>query len=274
MDTKVFWFDGETTGTDAKVNGLIQLAGLMEINGEVVDEINLKIKPFKGQLVSAEACEVHGIAIADLRTDEYLNPDKAYVELTRWFCKHIDKWSKLDKAYVGGQNVGFDVDFLNAFYKNNHDKYLGSFINWRRLDSLILAHVAAYLGFLVVPDFKLATLCEYFKIPLVAHDALSDVKAARRLFYELLVLNSGTPEHFTKGYRQKTVKTPKETPPERASTTPKAVKDKKKTQAPAPKKGSLDEILASPQTSDEPLVCPVCEKRWDGKSCSICGHES
>ena len=35
MDKKVFWFDVETTGLDSKIHDIIQLACIIEINGEI-----------------------------------------------------------------------------------------------------------------------------------------------------------------------------------------------------------------------------------------------
>lgn len=190
---KILWFDTETTGTDTSKHGLIQLAAVLEVDGILVEEIELKIKPFKGQIVTRGAVEIHGFTMERLRTDEFLDPKEAYREWLKFLARHIDKYDRSDKAYVGGQNVHFDVDFLNAWFSNNHDTYLGSWINWRRLDSLNLAHVCASLGLLDVENFKLGTLCEHFGIPLDdAHDALADIRASRLVYYNVLKLLRGT----------------------------------------------------------------------------------
>jgi len=40
---KVFWFDCETTGIDPRRCAIIQLAGLIEINGKIDEKVNLLV---------------------------------------------------------------------------------------------------------------------------------------------------------------------------------------------------------------------------------------
>ena len=52
---KVLYFDTETTGLDAGKHGIIQLAALMEIGGEIVETFNMKFQPHEGALINPEA---------------------------------------------------------------------------------------------------------------------------------------------------------------------------------------------------------------------------
>jgi len=183
-DKKVLWFDTETTGLDPNTNGICQLAAILEVNGEVAETWERKIQPFKGQIVEAKAVSVHGFTSVKMR-EEFEEPLVAHADFRRFLGRHINARDKSDKAYVGGQNVAFDVNFLAAWFTNCQDKYLGSWINWRKLDSLLLAHYANYKGWLDLENFKLETLTMKFGIELTAHDALSDVSASRIMFYEL-----------------------------------------------------------------------------------------
>lgn len=51
MMKKVLWLDLETTGIDPDRHGIIQFAALVEINGELVDALEIKMQPHKGALV-------------------------------------------------------------------------------------------------------------------------------------------------------------------------------------------------------------------------------
>jgi len=57
---KICYIDTETTGLDAKACGIIQLAAIMEIDGEIVSEFETKIRPFDGCSISPEALAVSG----------------------------------------------------------------------------------------------------------------------------------------------------------------------------------------------------------------------
>jgi DNA polymerase-3 subunit epsilon len=186
LGTKVVWFDTETTGVDHKENGLVQLAAVYEESRKVLDTFEIKCKPFKGQIVTAEACKVHGFKINDLRTDPaFVDPLIAHAKFVEFLARRINKFDKGDKAYCGGQNITFDINFLSAWFEKCGDGYLGSFLaRGKRLDVLSVVSLAEYAGLLKVDNFKLETLAAHFGVELKAHDALSDILAAREIFYK------------------------------------------------------------------------------------------
>ena len=63
---KICYIDTETTGLDSKTCGIIQLAAIMEIDGEVVSEFETRIRPFDGCAISSEALEISGAKVEDL----------------------------------------------------------------------------------------------------------------------------------------------------------------------------------------------------------------
>ena len=50
-DKKILWVDTETTGTDPGKNGIIQLAGVLEINGQEISSFDYKIRPFAEDVI-------------------------------------------------------------------------------------------------------------------------------------------------------------------------------------------------------------------------------
>lgn len=184
---KILFFDVETTGVDARENDIIQISGLFEIDGEVVEEFDLRCQPRNYENISESALETTGLTVDQIK--EYPEQSTTFRQLVRLFDKHIDKYDREDKFYPAGYNVRFDLDFLQQFFIKNGESYgCGSYQNWRAIDGLALAYFLNYLGKLDLENYKLETLCNYLEIPIIAHDALSDIKATRKVVKKLIEL--------------------------------------------------------------------------------------
>lgn len=207
MAKKIVWFDTETTGLDPNKHGMIQLAMLMDIDGELVDEVQINIEPFCNDMMLigiadianipqdiswkeskdsyADAFTPTGITFSDIA--KFINPQVAISKINAFLQKHIFKFDKVDKAYVGGYNVPFDIAFLSNFYKKCGDNYLGSYINWKQIDVRSMLYLLDYKGTVKqIENYKLATVCAEYRIELDAHNPLSDIKATREIFYSWL----------------------------------------------------------------------------------------
>jgi len=192
---KILWCDTETTGLDATRHGIIQLAMLMDIDGEIKGEVELKIQPFPEDTIEVFWRDIWGVhdhefilPVNELRVldvSTYPSPFIQIKSITDFFDTHISKFDKNDKAWVGGYNIGFDLDALSAFCKKVGFPFLGSYINWQRLDVLHALYQQTYKDGTSYADYKLSTICELYGIELEAHNALSDIKATRELWYKL-----------------------------------------------------------------------------------------
>jgi DNA polymerase III subunit epsilon len=180
---KAFYFDTETTGLHPWHNDIIQIAVLIEINGEIKDEYVSTIKPFNIDNVQEKAIEAHGYSIKQM--SEFREPKIVYDELITLLSKYVNKFNKEDKFTPIGYNVKFDCDFLNSFFKKNGDKYYGSWFNWKIVDPMYHLYTMDFRRKIALPNYKLATVCQHFGIPLTAHDALEDIKATRELILNL-----------------------------------------------------------------------------------------
>jgi len=175
---KILYFDTETTGLDPKKHAIIQIAGIVEIDGEVVEEFNLKCQPQEGTEICEDALLVHGYLEEQIMT--FPKPSTVYFELKKIFDANIDKYDREDKLVPAGQNVRFDLSMLQEFFVRFGDKYLGSYLDFRNeLDLLTISKLLRVIGFINVPNSQLETLAKAFHIELEAHDALSDVRATR-----------------------------------------------------------------------------------------------
>jgi DNA polymerase-3 subunit epsilon len=180
-DKKILWLDTETTGLDPKTNSIIQVAGLVEINGEIKDKFELKCRPTPGAVIAPESMSVTGYT--EDQINSFPEPNELYKKLNSLFGKYIDKYDRADKFIIAGYNVQFDVNMLDAFYRSFGDKYLGSYLNFGiKIDVLPLVNILRYIGHVKTENAKLETACKYFNIEIQAHDAFSDIVATRDLF--------------------------------------------------------------------------------------------
>jgi DNA polymerase-3 subunit epsilon len=183
--SKVLYFDCETTGLDAKVNDVIQLAMIIEIDGVVKGEYNMKCQPFDYDSIDPGALLVHGIKVDELKT--FPPPADMYRDLMFILDGCVDRYKKTDKFLAAGYNVGFDINFLSEFMfkANPHDKYgLGSFVDrssgfdllWHLRNKYFVKGRPADL-----PNLKLETVAKAHGLTLDAHDALADIRATREI---------------------------------------------------------------------------------------------
>jgi len=185
---KILPFDLETTGLDHKIHGVLQISGMIEIDGVVKEEFNFKCKPFKGQIITRGAMETIGLG-ADLDQAKviisgYDEPKDTHRKLVTLWGKYVDKFNKLDKYFPCGYNIAtFDMPFLRAWFENCGDKYFGSWFNGIIIDPITTVNNLIVVGALELENRRLGTVHSHFfpDINLRAHDAMEDIRATMRL---------------------------------------------------------------------------------------------
>ena len=183
MKSKIFWLDTETTGLDPREASIIQLAGLVEVDGKLRDKVNVFMRPFEGSKIAMEALEVNRRSLPEIT--RFPEIQTGMRKLKAVLGKYVDKYDREDKFVPAGYNVGFDVGFLRKYFERQEDPYFGSYFFTANLD--VLAYVAwevAQNG-LRVANHKLETVCGHFGIKIRSHDAMGDITSTRKLFYKL-----------------------------------------------------------------------------------------
>ncbi|MFH1985208.1 MAG: 3'-5' exonuclease [Pseudomonadota bacterium] len=189
---KLFWFDTETTGTERYRNSMIQLSALIEIGGEVVEELNLFFRPLPDREISQDALDINGRTLGEIESF----PDAAdgVAQLKAAFNRHVKKFDKNDKLVPAGFNTGFDTDFLRetffasaARFPDKKEYGPGSYLFNAAIDVRhLIAEMIARKGFRS-RNFKLSTCCLELDVPLDnAHDALADIRSTRALYYRCM----------------------------------------------------------------------------------------
>lgn len=181
---KTLFFDVETTGTNPEKCSIVQLSGLIDIDGEVVEEFNFDVRPDPDAEISPDALDVIGKTKEQLKA--YPPAAQAYLDFMKVLDRHVDKYDRADKFFPAGYNVRLDLDFLQWFFKKRGNKYgTGTYQNWRAIDVMQIVHYLNFVGKLNLENYKLGTLCNHFKIEIKAHDSLSDIRATRALLLRL-----------------------------------------------------------------------------------------
>lgn len=179
----------ETGGVNAEKSALIQLSGIIEVDGTEKEKFNFYIRPFENSEVNEKALEVQGRTLEELGTEKYIDESIIYQEFLEILDKYIDKYDKNDKFIVAGYNVKFDIDILKALFERNNNKFLFSYFNSFMLDPLYSVRLLQVAGMLpVLENNKLETWCKYFNIELKAHDSLQDITATKKLIEKLIEL--------------------------------------------------------------------------------------
>lgn len=181
---KLLFIDTETTGLDPIQNAVIQIAGIVEIDGVVKEEFNLLARPFPGELYSNEALNVTGRSIEEIKGFPY--PADTFRTLMGIFEKYINRYDKRDKFHMVGQNPKFDYDFLARWFVKNGNRYFYAYVQYHLIDLIVASTLFKLAGLINVPDAKLGTMSKHFGIAHDAHDALGDIKVTRELFYKYI----------------------------------------------------------------------------------------
>ncbi len=177
---KIFWIDTETTGLSDKIHGIISIAGIFDIDGTVVDKIELEMKP-TGRICDNRALQVNGY------TRTRISRLKAWEKVFPEFIASINKISREHfpdvKFRLAGQNIPFD---------NRHVKSWAAACKaleyWDILidqDHMIDTQKISK-QFPELESHKLGNLCKAFGVNLSnAHNAMADIEATRALYYAM-----------------------------------------------------------------------------------------
>ena len=112
MKTKLFWYDLETTGLRYWKHGIHQIAGLIEIDGEVVEKFNFNIAPHPQHSLAPEAFTMKAIKPEDVRN--YPAMEVVFKEkIGPLLNRYIDPYNPKDKFFTAGFNISSGI--LNKF---------------------------------------------------------------------------------------------------------------------------------------------------------------
>jgi DNA polymerase III subunit epsilon len=176
MINKLLWIDTETSGLLPEKHGIIQIAGIVEIQGKVKEKFML-LNNCSNKEISDDALKINGYTRQQISS--FPKQNETYRKLIEIFGKYVDKYDKLDKFVVAGQQVDFDVNFLLQFFKDNGDNYFFSWVESRSyLDTKYILTFLQDRGLIPkLENSKNITISKYFGRDITgAHDAAIDIE--------------------------------------------------------------------------------------------------
>jgi len=187
-EKKILFLDLETTGLEPEKYSVWQLAGIITIDDKIVEKFDIKVSP-KKRSISKEAKELLKIDNPSEFFSKFQSYQEGFNQLDKIFSKYIDRYDKHSKFIIIGQNVDFDVKHLIEFFKENENKYFGSWFSGYRIDIIQKAVDLILRGkmdivklFDLGNNLKLDTLAKYFNLNFDHHDALADIETTYKIF--------------------------------------------------------------------------------------------
>lgn len=180
---KIF-YDIETTGLNPRKHSMHQLAGLIEIDNEVVGQFDIHMRPHPKAEISDEA-----LAVAHVTRDQilaYPEMAEAHKQLLKVLNKHIPRYKKGVKAYLAGfNNKGFADQFLRSWFSQNDDPFFSTFFWSNSLDASVFASQYLMDRRPKMKNFQLGTVAEELGLPVQGpslHNALYDARLVRQIY--------------------------------------------------------------------------------------------
>lgn len=157
---------------ERKSGELLEVAIIPYINGVRQEPFNQFCKPLT-KIWNKGAERVHGITRR--RAEEFQHPQQLAHNLIYWLSQFDTMFSVVghnptsDKRYI--ERMIRKYDKINDWHKSVRPKWKCT----KEIAEKKKSHV-------VTKDYKLETLCKYFRIPINAHNALSDAEATYSLY--------------------------------------------------------------------------------------------
>lgn len=184
---KLFFYDLETTGVKFWKNGIHQISGCIEIDGDVKEEFNFHVKPNPACIIEDEALKVSGVTLEQINA--YPDMNIVYNQIKMMLSKYVNKYDKYDKFFlVGYNNAPFDNQFFRAFFAQNNDNYFGSYFWSSAIDVMVLAANHLKNTRHTMEDFKLKTVANTLGVTVdesKLHDALYDIYLTRAIYRKI-----------------------------------------------------------------------------------------
>jgi DNA polymerase-3 subunit epsilon len=186
---KLVYVDVETTGVDPGRHEIWEVGMILEdTRVGKIDECRFRARPLKKESIDQEALKRCGVSEEHIMNAQL--PVLMLGNIKRALRVLVNPYDREDRAFLVTFNgICFDVPFLEKLWKDNGDKYFMSWFHRHSFDVLQMLRPLWCLGkFEGLESLALSAVCKFFGVTLEkAHDALSDIKATRTIFKEVLL---------------------------------------------------------------------------------------
>lgn len=98
--SKLLFFDLETTGVKFWRNGIHQIGGIVDIDGQETERFDIRLAPNPAATIEQEALDVAGVTLEQVQS--YQPMEEGYRQLVGILSKYVNKFDKRDKMYLVG----------------------------------------------------------------------------------------------------------------------------------------------------------------------------
>lgn len=182
---KELFIDIETSGTNAEQDAIIQIAGIIRIDGVEQERFSWYMYPSPGDRVSQEALDINNLTLEYLQ-EHGISQQQGYERFVSILESYIQKFDKSDKFFLKGWKVYFDMEFLSWWFIKNGDNYFFSWAHTLPWD------VATYFITLFEDNFHLlppkmnqSVAADFLQLPYnkdKLHDAVEDIDLSMRIY--------------------------------------------------------------------------------------------
>ena len=184
MNIVKIFYDTETTGDNPNKHSLHQVAGLVEVNDEVVERFDIRSRPHPKAILDPTALSVCQVTPEELMA--YPSMEEAQKEFCKLVGKYVDRYDRRQKAYlVGYNNREFDDRFLRMWFNLCGDAFFGSWFWSDTRDAMVLASEYLESRRTSMSNFQLATVARTLGIVVddtKLHDANYDSELTREIY--------------------------------------------------------------------------------------------
>lgn len=184
---KLIFYDTETTGTNYMKHSIIELSGIVEIDGKVMEIFDYKVRPHEKAKIEPAALKSNGHKFEDL--PHYPQMPMVHQLFRDLLLKYVDQYDRKDKIHlVGYNNRGFDDNFLRMFFNLCGDNFFGSYFWADTIDVMVLAARHLIDKRPEMPSFKLHRVAKTLGVPVDdnrLHEALYDSELTRGIYHIL-----------------------------------------------------------------------------------------
>lgn len=183
---KTLFIDAETTSFHADICGLIQISGIIEIDGVEKEKFDIRSNIFDDDEILNEALETNGISLSQIK--KFPKPRIAFAKFISVLKKYVDQYDKNDKFVVYAYKSEFDNTVLRSWFLKNNDNYFGSWFWNPWIDIMNLSMYILQEERSLLKNFKLITVAEYLGLEIdndKAHDSMYDIELAREVYRKI-----------------------------------------------------------------------------------------
>jgi len=180
MSTHKIFMDTETSGLDNQKNQILTIAIVIcddNRNELFAEEFKVAQQPWAQ--INKQALEVNGINL-----EEHNKTADSEVVVLQKINKVLQTYG-LFRPMVIGQNVTFDIGFVQAMCKRQFMRYP---FNYHFQDTMVLANALKDVGKIDIPNVKLGTIAGFFGLDTDFHRALEDTRMTAQVYYKMLDL--------------------------------------------------------------------------------------